>query len=99
MDEETRKVMQAGFDTLAALIRGTNSELASTREELSQKIDATNVRLDATNVRLDATNERLDAANGRLDNLIGIAGSATRSLREDVDALAVRVEELERKVS
>ena len=92
MDEETRKVMQAGFDTLAALIRGTNSELASTREELSQKIDA-------TNVRLDATNERLDAANGRLDNLIGIAGSATRSLREDVDALAVRVEELERKVS
>ena len=100
MDEETRNVMEAGFRTLADLIRETNTELSSTRSELRNELKATRHELKAeiAGTRRDLT-EQIAATNGRLDNLIVIAGEQTRGLRADVASLEARVEALEQKAS
>ncbi len=59
----------------------------------------TNQRLDETNQRLDETNRRLGGLEGRFDNFLSVAGGETRRLREDLDALAARVGDLEKKAS
>ncbi|MBI2896381.1 MAG: hypothetical protein HYY06_22680 [Deltaproteobacteria bacterium] len=86
--ESTRleRVMQAGFDTLADLLRETNSRL-----------DETNARLGKLEARVDETNTRLGKLEGRFDNFLKVAGTETRRLRTDVDKLARRVNRLERK--
>jgi uncharacterized coiled-coil DUF342 family protein len=99
---QLRRVMEAGFGTLADLQRETNARLDTTIERLdatNARLDATNARLDETNVRLGETNARLGRLEGRFDNLLEVAGREPRSLRDDLTALALRVEALEREAS
>jgi uncharacterized coiled-coil DUF342 family protein len=96
MDEETRKVMEAGFGILADLIRETNAELHDLRAELGATRTELSDRIDRVRDDLGA---KLGETNGRLDNLIVIAGEQSRGLRKDLDDLSARVEALEKKAS
>jgi hypothetical protein len=89
VDEETKRIMERGFETLADLIRETNERLDASRTELGARVDRVRVELGG----------QIAQTNGRLDNLILIAGEQTRGLRDDVDALAARMDALEQKVS
>ena len=81
MTERLERIMEAGFATLADLVRETNQ------------------RLDRTNERLEETNLRLGRLEGRFDHFIETAGEHNRELREELHALAKRVDVLERKAS
>jgi len=96
VDEETRKVMEAGFGILADLIRETNTELTELRAELGATRTELASRIDGVRHDLGA---KIGDTNGRLDNLIVIAGEQTRGLRRDLDDLSARVEALEKKAS
>jgi hypothetical protein len=95
-EDKLVKVMEKGFDTLADLIGQTNERLDATRRELGDEIRRTNERLDATRRELG---DEIRGTNARIENLIETSGGETRALREDLDALKVRVDALEKKAS
>lgn len=75
---QLKRVMEAGFATLADLQRETNE------------------RLERVEMRLERVEVGLERLGGRFDHVLGTAGGESRTLREDLDALTVRVERLER---
>ncbi len=82
---QLKRVMEAGFATLADLQRETN-----------ERLDETNERLGRVELRLERVEVGLERLGGRFDHFLGTAGGESRKLREDLDALTVRVERLER---
>ena len=69
MDEETRNVMQAGFNTLADLIRETNTELSATRTELSATRTELSARMDDIRDELTKTRQDLGGQIARVGAL------------------------------
>ncbi|MBI4699908.1 MAG: hypothetical protein HY744_01870 [Deltaproteobacteria bacterium] len=117
MEEEStsrlERVMEAGFATLADLLRETNARVEQTNAKLEQtnaKLEQTNLRLDeltrdtirgfaAVQERIEQTNVRLGRLEDRFEHFIETAGGETRRLRRDLDALCGRVERIESRMS
>jgi hypothetical protein len=64
---------------------------------LADLLRETNARVDANTAEMGRLTKEVQSLGGRFDNLVEIAGTETRRLRADVDALDRRVDALEKK--